>query len=45
MKINRHNCSPGISKCGGYCVLNINDINAAIKKAFKVAKFQVSYYP
>lgn len=40
MKINPHDYSPGMSKYGGYCVLNKNDITAAIKKAFKVAGFR-----
>lgn len=43
MKINFHDYSPGMIKCSGYCVLKKNDINAAIKKAYKVARFRVSY--
>ena len=43
MKINLPDYSSGMSKCGGCCVLNNNDINAAIKKAFKIARFRVSH--
>lgn len=43
IKINLRDYFPGISKCGGYCVLIKNDINADIKKALQVAGFRVSY--
>lgn len=40
MKINFYDYFLGMSKYGGYCVFNKNDIIVVIKKVFKVVGFR-----